>query len=331
MSESNPTFDSADDHTGTSDGPRSTHSEIYREWLDIAVVAPLRVIWSDWRTQVGSIIIFFYLLMGTVGVVIVPAPSTGQGPRLLGTFQNMAYPLGTNKLGESLLSAVVHATPPMLKMIASGAVFSTVMATTIGTVSGYKGGIVDRVLTSITDVAMTIPGVPLIILLAAIFQPRNPYVIGILLTINVWAGLARSIRSQVLSLRNHSYVEASRIMGTPLSKILKDDILPNVMPYVLINFVNAARGVIFGSVILYYLGILPSANENWGIILNNAYNSGAIYSLDYAYWLIIPMMTIILLSFGLVLFAQGTEKLFNPRIRARHAKTTDDKTTPYQE
>ncbi|RKD88924.1 ABC transporter permease [Halopiger aswanensis] len=330
MAETNSTFDATDDRDGTRDGPRATRSELYREWLDVAVLAPLRVIWDDWRTQLGSLIILFYVLMGTVGLYLVPAPTQGQGPNRTPPLQSLSYPLGTDNLGTSLLSEIVYATPPMLKMILAGAVFSTIMAVGIGTVSGYKGGFVDRVLTTFTDIAMTIPGLPLIILLVAVFDPRSPYLVGIFLSINAWAGLARSIRSQVLSIRDHTYVEVSRIMGAPLSRILKDDVIPNIMPYVLINFVNSARGVIFGSVALYYLGLLNSVGSNWGIMLNNAYTNAAIYSLDMVYWLLIPMITIVTLSFGLVLFAQGTEKLFNPRIRARHAETVED-TAPYEE
>ncbi|WP_135365521.1 ABC transporter permease [Halosimplex halophilum] len=328
MAEQNSSFSQSD---GAAGGQGASQADIYREWIDMAVLTPIRVAWDDWRTQVGSIIIAFYLLMGTVGVTLVDPPTQGQGDRYVPPFQDWSVPLGTNNLGESLLSSTVHATPPMLQMIAAGAVFSTVLATAIGTVSGYKGGAVDRILTVFTDIAMTIPGLPLIILLTAVFEPTNPAVIGIIITINAWAGLARSIRSQVLSLRDHSYVEASRIMGAPTRRILVDDIIPNIMPYVLINFVNSARNVIFGSVALFYLGLLGSTHENWGIALNNAYNDGAIYSLDVLHWLLIPMFAIVGLSFGFVLFAQGTEKLFNPRIRARHAETVEDDTAPYQE
>ncbi|WP_459194787.1 ABC transporter permease [Halosimplex sp. J119] len=329
MAEKTSSF-SQSDEASTAAGQPASRSEIYREWVDIAILTPVRVAWDDWRTQLGSIIIMFYVLMGTVGVWLVEPPTSGQAEKYMQPFQDWSVPLGTNNLGASLLSDVVHATPPMLEMIAAGAVFSTVIATIVGTVSGYKGGLADRVLSTVTDIAMTIPGLPLIILLVAVFEPESPALIGIILSINGWAGLARSIRSQVLSLRDHSYVEASRIMGAPTRWILKDDILPNIMPYVLINFVNSARGVIFGSVGLYYLGLLGGSNLNWGITLNSAYNDAAIYSLDTVYWLIIPMMAIVGISFGLVLFAQGTEKLFNPRIRARHAETVEDD-APYQE
>ena len=298
--------------------------DLYRERLDMFVFTPARVIWSDWRTRLGTMIILFFVFVGTVGVRLVEPAQTG-GPRLIGVFENMNYPLGTNNLGEGIMANIVHATPPMLKMILAGAVFATVIATVIGTVSGYKGGLTDTVLTTFSDIAMTIPGLPLIILISVLFQPKNPYFVGVVLAINAWAGLARTIRSQVLELRDHSYVEASRIMGVPISRIITDDILPNIMPYVLISFVNTARGVIFGSVALYYLGVLPVSTQNWGIMLNRAYSTGgALYSWDSIYWIVLPMAAIVLLSFGLVLFSQGTERLFNPRIRARHAETIDE-------
>lgn len=323
MVEDTTTFDSTRDSSTVT----RSRKELYRERLDRFVLTPLRVIWSDWRTRIGTLIILFYVFVGTVLTRIVPE-SKGGGPRLAGILEEPGYPLGTNDLGESLLPELVHATPPMLQMILAGAVFSTVIATALGTVSGYKGGLTDTVLTTFTDIAMTIPGLPLIIIIVVIFEPQSPYLIGIILAINAWAGLARQIRSQVLELRDQSYVEASRIMNRPLRAIITDDILPNIMPFVLISFVNTARGVIFGSVALFYLGVLPVDFANWGIMLNTAYGTGgALYSWDSIYWIIEPMAAIVFLSFGLVLFSQGTERLFNPRIRARHAKTIDE-TTP---
>lgn len=327
-SESDSTFTSAGgDSSGGSEHPKRT---VYKELLDLYILAPLRTMWSDWRTRTGIAIIVFYLLLGTVGVQLIHSPSD-TGPRLIGMFKNMKYPLGTNNLGEGILANIAYATPPMLKMITAGAVFSTVIATVIGTVAGYKGGYTDRVLSTISDIAMTIPGLPLIMIVAVLFTPESPYFVGVVLAINAWAGLARMIRSQVLELRDQSYVEASRIMDVPLHRIILDDILPNIMPYVLISFVNTARAVIFGSVALYYLGVLPSDLRNWGLMLNRAYSTGgALYSWRTAYWIILPMGAIVLLSFGLVLFSQGTERLFNPRIRARHAETVEE-TAPTQE
>lgn len=306
----------------TTSGTSVTRFDQLRRLYDEWVYAPFTILWEDWRSQLGFSIIVFYILIGTVGTKIVKNPSPNQGEPLIPPFTTLEFPLGTDGIGQGLLALIVHATPAMLIMITTGAVFSIVVATVVGTLSGYKGGRIDSILMTVTDIAMTIPGLPLVIVLSAILQPRSPAVVGVILAINAWAGLARALRSQVLTLRNDSYVEASRVMGIGTPAILAVDIIPNLMPFILINFVNAARAIIFGSVGLYFLGILPFSNLNWGVVLNLAYNTGgALYTLAAAHWLLVPMATITLLSFGLIIFAQGTDRMFNPQVRARHAET----------
>jgi len=291
--------------------------EKYKNAVDRHILAPARIIISDRRSLVGMLILGIYLLMGTVGVRIIEPPSMNEGPRLMGPFNSLEFPLGTDGLGQDMLAMIVHSTPTMLLMVLSGAVFATFVATIVGTVAGYKGGVVDDVLTTFSDVMLTIPGLPLIIVLAATIEPSNPIVIGILLTINAWAGLARSLRSEVLSLRNESYVEASRLMGMPTWKIILKDVLPTVMPYILINFMNAGRIVIFNSVGLYFLGLLPYTSLNWGVMLNMAVGNNALMTLEALHWVVIPTIVIVMLSYGMILLSQGMDKLFNPRVRVR--------------
>lgn len=298
-----------------------TRSERWKVYLDRSLLTPLRIVWSDLRSRIAVIILLGYIFMGTAGVKLVEPTSLNDGPRTLGPFQSLDHPLGTTGLGQDLFTLIVHSTPSMFKMIIGGAVFSVTMATIIGTFSGYVGGSrLDQVLMYITDVALTIPGLPLVIVVAAIFEPRDPFVVGVLLTVNAWAGLARALRSEVLSIRNSEYVEASRAMDISTTRLLMKDILPNVMPYILINFANAARAVIFASVALYYLGVLPITSLNWGVILNDAPTS-ALQEVGRVHWILVPLAAIMGLSIGLVLLAQGADRLFNPRVRARHAKT----------
>lgn len=299
---------------------RERYGLVLREW----VIAPMLVIWEDWRARVGGLIILFYVLMGTIGVRIVDEPRVGEGPRAQQPFESWAHPLGTDLNGNDLFAQTVHATPPMLEMIVAGAVFTTILATVVGTLSGYKGGTVDRVLMTVTDILLTIPGLPLVIVLALVLDPRQPWVVGIILTINAWAGLARAIRSQVLTIRETAFIEASRLMGIPTRRILLKDVTPGLMPYILVNFVNSARTVVFASVALYFLGILPDTFLNWGVMMNYAYSlGGALYTPATAHWLFVPLVTIVILSFGLILFAQGTDRVFNPRVRARHVSGPD--------
>ena len=300
-----------------------TNSERRRQWFEERVLAPARIAWDDWRARIGVIVVTLYLLMGTVGVALVAAPRPNQGEMLVGAFRTLEYPLGTTASGTSILSQIVYATPSMLIMIGSGAVFTVVLGTAVGTLAGYKGGRIDSVLMTITDIMMTIPGLPLTIVLAAALQIKgNPAVIGVLITVNAWAGLGRAIRSQVLTLRDAEYVEASRIMGMKTPTIITGDIIPNLMPYITMNFVQQARAVIFGSVGLYFLGVLPYSSINWGVMMNAAVNrAGATSSPAAFHWLLMPMLTIIILALGLTLLAQGADRIFNPRVRARHAKT----------
>lgn len=149
-----------------------TRSERYRRLFDLYFLAPARIVWSDWRARFGVSILLMYVFMGTVGTLIVTEPSPMQGPVMLSPFVDWQYPLGTTSNGQSLFSLLVHATPPMLKMMLTGAVVAVLIASVVGTISGYKGGYVDTVLMTITDIMLTLPGLPLTIIIAAIVDPE---------------------------------------------------------------------------------------------------------------------------------------------------------------
>ncbi len=310
----------------TNESEVQSRKQRWKATFDLWVVAPARIMWDDRRTRYGTLIILLYLLVGTVGVWILDAPALNEGPAYLSAFHSWEYPLGTNDLGQDMLSATVHATPAMLQMMAAGGIVATVVGTVVGTVAGYKRGPVEKVLMTITDIAMTIPGLPLLIVLAVALEPRDPFTVGVILSITAWAGLARSLHSQVLSLRNESYVEASHVMGLSSMSIIRDDILPNIMPYIMINFMGNTTRVIHASVGLYFLGVLPFTTSNWGVMLNRAYYGGALYSWDTINWLGAPILAITLISYGVVLFSQGMDRLFNPRVRAR--TVSDDESVP---
>jgi peptide/nickel transport system permease protein len=301
-----------------------TETERWMQWADRTLLAPLRIAADDWRTVLGSAIIGSYILMGTLGVLLVEPTEQNDGEDLVGPFQTAEFPLGTNGVGEDIFAKIVHATPEVLLMSLTGATVAVLLAIVVGVTAGYVGGTTDRVLSTLIDSQIAIPGLPLVILLAIFLEPSNPFVIGIILSIDGWPGLARSLRSEVLSVKKTNYVEAARIMGDTRPRIMLTDVLPNLLPFIGINFMNTARNIIFAAVGLYFIGALPYSLQNWGIMLNKAYNSTALFVPEAFHWLFFPMLAIILYSAGLVLIAQGTDRLFNPRIRARHAETVEE-------
>lgn len=304
---------------GTTADYEQSRLDYYETVFDSWVAAPAKILWGDYRGRFGLLMVVSYVVVGVVGTAVVAEPQLYQGDRLVPPLVDPRFPLGTTGQGQDLLGLMVHATPSMLYMIASGAIFGNFLGVTVGMVSGYKGGNVDKVLMTITDTVRSIPGIPLLILLAAIIQPSNPFLIGILLSIQDWAGQARSIRSQVLPLASIEYVEAAKTHGKSMSELLVKEILPQLLPLVFIRFLGGAVTIVNASVGLYFLGVLPFTTENWGIVLNQAYSDGAaLYSFSAAHWLVVPLLTILILNIGLTLLAQAFDRVFNPRIRARH-------------
>lgn len=290
----------------------------YQTQFDIWIGQPMRILWNDYRGRTGIIIIALYVLMGTVGTLVVPTPTTNQGEGLIVPFTNPRFPLGTDGLGQDLLGLMVHATPDMFAMMLAGALFGNLLGVTLGMIAGYMGGNIDKVIMTFTDSIGSIPGLPLIIILAALIEPTNPFLIGIIVNIQGWAGGSRGIRAQVFPVRKNEYVEASEALGEPVSNILVKDILPNLLPLVFIGFMGGMTTVIHASVALYFLGILPFEANNWGIVLNYAYYSSGFWNLSAAHWLLVPSVTIVGLTFACVMVAQSADQVFNPRVRARH-------------
>ena len=336
--------------TSTANVREPTTGERLRRTFVQSIYAPVAVAWSDIRTRVGLLLIGIFLLVGTVGVWVTPTttmlgappftapfhdgwitfPSTQVGPLSIPLPQLNSF-LGTDNLGRDMFQTLVHGTPAMIKMVAAGAIFSVIVGTLIGSIAGYKGGKVDYALMTVTDVVLTIPGLVLVIVIAAIWTPKSPYIVGLILGIDNWPGLSRNLRSQVLSLREEAYTEASRAMGLSKSTILRKDVITNMMPYILVNLANGSRKIIFESVALYFLGILPYASENWGVMMDAAYNSGDITDPGKVHWLLLPMFAIILVSLGFLLFAQGTDRVFNVRLRAKHAQKDSPEDTTVSE
>jgi len=298
--------------------------------LDRRLYAPMRVAIEDPRMVAGIGILSVFVLMSTVGISLIDAPSLLEGDPLVPPFSTLEFPLGTDGSGRDMLAQIVHASPAMLKMILAGSIFSVVVGVFVGTVAGYKSGLLDQALMFITDTVLTIPALALIIVLASVWVPKSPYMVGLILGIDNWPRLSRQIRSQVLSIREENYTEASRAMGLRERTILRKDVISGLMPYILINFATSSRRIIFESVGLYYLGILPFTTENWGVMLNQAYAEMNVYDTAEWHWVILPMLVIVLVSMGFILFAQGLDRVFNVRLRARHEKTTEDAETVEQ-
>ncbi len=286
----------------------------------------LVIIFSNKKAAVGFLILLGFLLMATVGPLVVEYPRSYTceiylKPTILQWPPSLEHPLGCDYRGADIFAQIVWGSPIVLEIAFIAGIITTLVGITIGMTAGFIGGRVDSVLMVITDVAMTIPGLPLLILLATIIRTSNPLVIGLILSVTAWTGLARSIRSQVLSMKNREFIEAAILQGLPWWRIVFGEIMPNLMSFIAINFIFATIGAVYGSVGLYFLGVLPFTSFNWGIMLNTAYSqAGALFSLNTIHYIMAPIIAIVLLQTGLVLFSYAVDEIFNPRLRERAVK-----------
>jgi peptide/nickel transport system permease protein len=168
----------------------------------------------------------------------------------------------------------------------------------------------------VTDFVLTIPGFPLLIVLSTIWKFGDPLSMGLVLGIVSWGALARAVRSQVLSLRERTFIEAARGLGFSPFHIITREVLPNIAPYIGMKFLLGVTAAIYAQVGLFFLGVVPFSVSNWGVMLNFAYRqAGAMYSSNALVYLLAPLTCILLVTLGVVLFLDAADEILNPRLR----------------
>lgn len=275
----------------------------------------LRILRADASAMFGGLVVLIYILVAIFGPIFahvedLPTSAPYDGP-------SAEHLLGTDFLGNDTLTLLIVGTRPVIEVGIASAVIVTVVGVLLGLFSGYVGGPVDAIIMRITDVFLTIPGLPLVIVIASIVHSTNPLVLAVILSVTAWAGLARAVRSQALSLRTADFIDAAKVQDLPVQNIVGRQLLPNVGPYVAIHFLLAVTGAIYAEVGLFVLGVAPVSGTNWGIMINLAVNQGALYTSDSMLYLFGPMAAIVILQVALVFFARALDKLFNPRLRVQ--------------
>ncbi|KUO90273.1 MAG: hypothetical protein AT713_05760 [Caldivirga sp. JCHS_4] len=166
----------------------------------------LRMIWSSKAARFGLLVLLFYILMAAIGPIILPlkpviASSTNvfQPPRLWPPI----YWFGTDNVGVPLTVDIVNGAPFVLEVSLLSALYTTVLGLLVGIVAGFKGGYTDATLSFISQVLMTIPSLLLVMIMATMIHTNNPFILSGILSITGWTGLALSVRSQILAMREY--------------------------------------------------------------------------------------------------------------------------------
>ena len=226
--------------------------------------------------------------------------------------------LGTDNFGRDMMKELASAigTSLIIGLIAGS--IATLLGLIIGLLSGYLGGIVDDILMFICNVFTVIPGFVLLILIyySVGQEARGVTTCAIVIGITSWVWTARSVRSQVISLRNRDHVNLSKLSGHSLFRIIMTDILPYIASYVVMAFILQVSSGILAEAQLSLLGLGPKTTTtptlglmmNWSM-LYNAHTQGY-------WWAYFPVIAVIALtSFSLNLMNTGLDQVFNPTLR----------------
>ena len=268
------------------------------------------------KLTVGLAMVFAVVLFGYAGPIFVDMGNTEVGSVTQSLPPNSENLLGTDAMGRDMLAWLIEATPASLRVGLLAGALGVAFGVAIALVGGYYGGFIDNVLRTFTDVMLTIPGLLVLIVLASAVRVVSLEMMALIIALFAWMGPARVIRSQVLTLRERSFVELSRLSGESNMTIIFRELMPNLMPYILASFVGATLGSILAATGLEFLGLGPANISTLGNILfwQDFYN--ALIRGMYWWWGP-PIVIFILLFTGLFMASMGLDEWANPRLKER--------------
>jgi peptide/nickel transport system permease protein len=221
------------------------------------------------------------------------------------------YLLGTDSLGRDVLSRLISAACPALIVAIGAGLAACILGSILGLIAGYFGGWSDRIISRIVDIWMAFPPVLLSILLVAFFSPSLQSVI-IAIAIIDWTRFCRVVRAETMQQRRMDYVESARAMGRTTTATLIDEVLPNVLPAIIVLLSLEMGIAVIVEAILSYVNLSVSTDQaTWGSMI--AEGRGIIYQ---AWWvLLFPMIALFLTVLAFSQFGEGLKERFDPVLR----------------
>jgi peptide/nickel transport system permease protein len=226
-------------------------------------------------------------------------------------------PFGSDKQGRNLYSVMVLGTPLTLRSGLLAGVIGLTIGTILAFISGYYGGAIDAIIRVIVDVGLTIPGLLVLIIIAmrvrgGLTVDQMALVVGLL----AWLYPTRTIRSQVLTMKQRGYVQIARLSGMSNPEVIVKELLPNLLPYLGASLVGSVSAAILASIGLEVLGLGPFESPTLGMTIYWVNYNAAIIN-GWWWWWVPPILVIAILFIGLFTIAVGLDEVANPRVRDR--------------
>ncbi|HUR18545.1 MAG TPA: ABC transporter permease [Acidimicrobiales bacterium] len=265
---------------------------------------------------IGVALVGMFVTLALLAPVIRPYRAAALSGSSLGA-PNLHHLLGTNQIGQDLFSQMLDGarTSLLVAVLAGGG--ALVLGTAVGVLAGWRAGLVDMVLMRMVDVVLAMPRLPLLIVVGA-FVGSSLRMVALVIALVFWPGTARAVRSQVLSLRRRTHLKAAVGFGASTGHILRRHVIPEIGLILVAQLLAAMGRAILIEAGLAFLGIGDFSRTSWGSIMRAARESpGLYYGPTWLWWMLPPMMAIMLVLLGLTFIGVAVEQRINPRL-ARH-------------
>jgi peptide/nickel transport system permease protein len=264
---------------------------------------------------VGLVILAAIILFGLIGPLLVDVSGAKVGSDIPDLTPSFAHLLGTDTVGRDLLSVLIVGTPLTLTIGLIAGVIGLGIGMLFGFVGGFYGGVADTLLRGAADVFLTVPGLLILVVIASSTKGAvNVQTEALVVAALAWMWPTRTIRSQVLTMRERSYIQVARFSGTSGPRIIVEEMMPNLLPYLAAGFVGAVATAILASIGLEALGLGPQNQPTLGMTIYWAlYYTTVMRGL--VWWWLPPIVIIVLIFVGLFSISAGLDKIINPRLR----------------
>lgn len=262
------------------------------------------------RLGLGLIILVIMGLGSFILPYFAPADPSIQATYMRNLPVSGAHWLGTNSLGQDIFWFLVFAIRNSLLLGIVVAVGVTIIANIVGLSAGYIGGRFERVVMLFVDTFITVPLLPILIILGALIRGNTSFLtVGLIIVLFGWAWDARTVRSLALSLREREFINMARFSGANTLQILLREIFPYVSAYMVVGFINVVLFAINTEATLAVIGLSKVEVPTLGSIIFWALNYNALFTGQYV-WLVAPIIATITLFLGLFLTSTGFNQAF---------------------
>jgi peptide/nickel transport system permease protein len=226
---------------------------------------------------------------------------------------------GTTDQGSDVFSQVVVGARRSLALGALAGALATVVAAVFGITAAYVGGVVDEIINLLTNVFLTIPAIPLLVVASGYLKTRGMWTMIAVIALVLWAFEARILRAQALTLKNRDFVLAAKAAGEPTWRIVFSELMPNMISRIAAAFVLVFYVALLVDSGLEFLGLGDQSATSWGVTIYWAQVNSTV--LQGEWWpFMFPSLALGITVLGLVLVLAGIDEVSNPRLRSEHVQ-----------